>query len=262
MNVKEPDNRSASPSFEELRRQNLALRQEIDEIKATRRSIWPMLVETTRRLQITSASVKIAVSSLLDNGIFWDNANQHEFLETINVSIDQVSELTRLLVIAFRLEAGSLDLRRETQMMPQILSVVQDRGTARLSKLTWQSAFPREGNLVLVDYEYFIFALELLSQVFDSVTSAQPVLVQATESAENWFMDFEGLDASMVQAVQHMGNCEAASLVTSEHLSPDNTLRLYIACRILCQQGITIEAQSNPAGKVLVRLRVPALFPR
>ena len=261
MNVKEPDHRSASPSYEELHRQNLALRQEIDEIKAARSSIWPMLAETSRRLQISSASVKVAVSSLLDHGIFWDNANQHEFLETINASIDQVSEWTRLLVIAFRLEAGSLELRRETQTLPEVLSVVQDQGTARLSKLTWQIAFPREGNPVLVDYEYFIFALELLSQVFDSVTSSQPVLVQATESAENWFLDFEGLEAFMVQAVQHMSNCEAANLAASEHLSPDNTLRLYIACRILHQQGITIEARSSPAGKALVRLRVPALFP-
>ena len=116
-----PENsEQAGLSYDELLQQNRALRSEVETLNRQSVYLLGVYAETSRKLQLYSASIKAAVSSLLNYDIFWDNANQHEFLETINSSVNQVSELI-VLTLAFRGEAGSLVLKRDPQVFQEIL---------------------------------------------------------------------------------------------------------------------------------------------
>ena len=121
-----------------------------------------MLAGANRRLQMSSAAIKAAVSSLLNYDIFWDGANQHEFLETINTSVDQAGRMVKLMTLAFRLEAGSLVIKCEPQVLQEIVSVVQDHITTRFPHLAFGLTLPQTGGPALVDYEFLMIALEYL----------------------------------------------------------------------------------------------------
>lgn len=135
------------PTYADLLRQNLALQNELKRATAPREYIWVLFVEASRRLQVSSASIKAAVSSLLNYEIFWDPANQHEFLQTINSSVDKVTRLVMILSLAFRAEAGSLELKREPQSLQEILAVVQAGVAARHPKLQAKFCLPKRASL-------------------------------------------------------------------------------------------------------------------
>jgi hypothetical protein len=101
-----------------LEQENALLRTRLKQMESRELFLWGLLLETSRKLQSSSASIKAAVSSLLNYDIFWDIANQREFLETINVSIDQVSELVMLVNIESRLRGGTLEFKREPHYNP------------------------------------------------------------------------------------------------------------------------------------------------
>ena len=58
------ENYPSSVSPEELYRQNLALRAELSRTLTSRDYIWTLFVEASRRLQMSSASIKAAISSV------------------------------------------------------------------------------------------------------------------------------------------------------------------------------------------------------
>ena len=80
-----------SSQLEILQSKITELNRELEEAKAINQSMWSLLVEITNRLQMSSSAIKAAVSSLLDHDIFWDGSTQHELLEIIDNSADQVS---------------------------------------------------------------------------------------------------------------------------------------------------------------------------
>ena len=100
-------------SYDELLQQNQALLHKVEEFQEQENYIWNLYADTSRKLQVYSASIKAAVSSLLNYDIFWDSKNQHEFLETIDRSANQVSEMIVLLTLAFRAQANNLVLSRD-----------------------------------------------------------------------------------------------------------------------------------------------------
>ena len=115
---------STSIDPEDLQRQVLDLRRQLAEFRARNRAMWSLLAEISQKLQASSTSIKAAVSSLLDYDIFWDGSTQHEFLETIDESVDQGSNLIMLMMLAFRSEADSLEMKPEPHALQEILSTV------------------------------------------------------------------------------------------------------------------------------------------
>ena len=215
-----------------------------------------MLSGTNRRLQMASAAIKAAVSSLLNYDIFWDGANQHEFLETINASVDQSGRLVKLLTLVFRLEAGNLLLKREPQVLQEIVSAVQDHIATRFPHLTFGLTLPQEGVPALVDYEFLMLALEFLLEVIEQM-GVRRIGIQAVEKTDCWVLKFEGLDAVHIQYIQkvfeqNLDQAAASNTVPAEHL-----LRLYVASQILFLQEIRAEFpdSSNPPPRL--RLVVP-----
>ncbi len=245
-------------SYEGLLQQNQALSQEIHELDQQRMFAWGLFAETSRKLQVYSASIKAAVSSLLNYDIFWDSANQHEFLETINTSVNQVSELIVLLTLAFRTEEGSLSLKRDPQMLQEILSVAQENARIKYPELTLNISYPLEGKMVLVDYEYLIKVLLLVLDVYCANISPGPVFIKASEGKTAWFVDFSGFDAQLMQTIEQMHRCKTQP-ANVDFLSAENILRLHIACEVLHLQEIRVEVLEQAERPPVLRLWVPVV---
>jgi len=258
MTVEESTQTPPSLSYDELYQQTLDLRRQLAELTAKQRIVWALFSDASRKLQISSASIKAAVSSLLNYDIFWDGANQHEFLTTINSSVDQAAKLASLLTLAVRAEAGSLELKREPHDLREIILAAQDDGKSSFPNLTLDITLPTEGKPVLVDYEYLTTALELLGEAIASRLPSQPVHVQAIESQTSWFLDFTGLDAALLDLIRLAFDGQADELLTNTTLSLDYLLRLYIVGQILRLQGIGLEVLASPIGDLTLRWYVPA----
>ena len=239
-------------TYDELLQQNHALRQEIKQMAAQEQYIWSTLVETSRKLQLSSSSIKAAVSSLLNYDIFWDAANQHEFLETINTSIDQVSDLVKLVALESRLEAGSLELKCEPHFLQEILSVVRGNLYSCDPKGEVSFCLPEDEKLVEVDYSYLILALELLIQVIISKSLEGVLSIVAEQAEENWTVTLKGVDASVVELVSGMVRCKTQP-DTPSLLSAEYILKLHIACEIIHLQEIEFEfPEDNSAIKLVI----------
>jgi signal transduction histidine kinase len=241
-----------------LTRQNQELREQLDELMAERSMIWPLLVEITRRLQVSSASIKAAVSSLLSYDIFWDIANQHEFLETIDNSADQASQLLTLLSLAARLEADSLEIKREPHALQEIVSGVQAGGAKRFPKLSLELRLPPVEKSVWVDYRYLVITLSLLFEVIEARLGPGRIAVDLSEGPDDWYLDIDGLDRSTIQMILEIHNCFAEVGTAAKFLSPEHILKLQIICKLFRLSGMATEAVPVSDENSILRLRIPA----
>ena len=254
MNNIDPDQNMRS--YEELILQNQAFRQELSELKAEKRIFWLTLTGTNRQLQKSSAAIKAAVSSLLNYDLFWDGANQHEFLETINTSIDQAGKLVKLLALAFRLEADNLELKREPQVLQEIISFVQDHTATHLPNLFFEVTLPQEGTPVVVDFELLMVALEFLLEVIERM-NVRRVGIQAIEEPNHWILQFEGLDARLIQIIFEAFDHQVDPNSASNSIPPENLLRLYVIRQILNLQEIQIAIPDCSNLSPKLRLVIP-----
>jgi K+-sensing histidine kinase KdpD len=245
-------------SYDELLMQNQSLRNEIAKLSAQGSYDWNLFTETSLKLQVYTASIKAAVSSLLNYDIFWDSANQDEFLETIDRSVNQVSELIVLLTLAFRSQAGSLVLKKDKQVLQEILSVAQTNALRKRPDIRLEVSFPPEGNPAMVDYEYLTKALLLLYEIFFSRGFSEQIRVAASETNDCWVLDFTGIDSSIIDVINQMYHCKTQPAAI-DFLSSENILKLHIACEILHLQEISVDVLDAPEQPQMLRLRVPVV---
>jgi K+-sensing histidine kinase KdpD len=236
------------PRYEELLQQNNAPQQEIKQMFVQEQYIWALLFETSRKLQLSTTSIKAAVSSLLNYDIFWDGANQHEFLETINTSIDQVSDLVKLVALESLIEAGSLELKCEPHFLQEILSLVRSNLSHKALKSNVLFHLPDDDKLIEVDYAYLTLALELLLEVIDSKPSEGKLSIIAEQENEIWTVTIEGIYGAMLDLIYKMVYCKTQPDALS-FLSPENILKLHIACEIIHHLGINFDF-TDETGKM------------
>lgn len=242
----------------ELQRRLVELQQQLAEAKAKNRAMWALLAEVCRKLQVSSASIKAAVSSLLDYDIFWDGSAQHEFLETIDDSVDQGANLITLLTLAFRSEADSLEMQREFHILPEILSTVIDTLSAKLPQLPLDVAWPAEGKPVFVDYGYLTVAIRLLLEVLlETRIGPDGLDLRATETETHWQIDLDHIAPAGLEAINHLAGCQASDLTLTDSLSPENVLKLFTVCRIFRLQDIQLKVLEQPPEKARLRLIFP-----
>lgn len=258
MNTESP--KQDSLSYDALLQQNEALRQEVEELRTLDTFVWNLFADVGRKLQVHSASIKMAVSSLLNYDIFWDITNQHEFLESIDSSVNQVSEMIVLLTLAFRAQANGLELRKDYHLLQEILSVSQIAATKKYPEIKLEISFPPTGRPVMVDYEYLIKALLLLYEVLFAQAPAKSIRLEARESADAWLLDFVELDPQLARIIEKMHYCSAQP-ASNEYLSAENILRLHVVCNILHLQRITVEIVDESEQSPILRLHVPEAEP-
>lgn len=245
-----------SLSYDELLQQNLVLRHDLEEFRSQEYFLWSMFAETGRKFQVYSASIKAAVSSLLDHDIFWDAANQHEFLQTIDSSVDQVSEITALITLAFLARAQGLVLSSDFHMIQEILSSSQSIATKKMPEIRLEITFPLEGQAVFVDYEYLNKALVLLYEVLFSQSPSQPIRSVASEREGSWVLDFFGASQSTLKLIEQLHRSKAQP-ESNEILSAENILKLHLMCEILQLQEISMDIVEVVEQESILRLRVP-----
>lgn len=253
------DDRTKDTEVERLQAQNRALRQQLSTLQIKNQTLWIVLTEIARRLQGHSTSIKAAVSSLLDYDIFWDESTQHEFLETIDSSVDDISALTAVLTLAFKVEARNLEIKPEPQMLQEILmttatTLAETNGGAHL-RLT----MPPSGKSVLVDYEYLALALRLLFEVLFNVEGApaQDIDVEATEAENGWQLEIKGVDDAVAALICDTFHQRTEQLIPHEQLLSEDSLRLLTACKVFQLQHVNVDRQPMGEGTSVLRLTVP-----
>ena len=255
---------STSMDSAALQKQVLELRRQLAEAQARNRMMWTLLAEISQRLQVSSTSIKAAVSSLLDYDIFWDGSTQHEFLETIDDSVDQGSDLIVLMTLAFRSEANSLEMKPEPHTLPEILSTVLDTVGAKIPGFELKADFPPEGRPVFVDYGYLAVALRLLLEVLlEPEPPPAHIELLAMEAKESWLLDIRAVSATVGAAIGHLFQDQFDELLMAEAdsfppLSPEQLLRLFTASRILRLQDIQLDVQLDGTDRAGLRLTIPA----
>lgn len=247
-----------SSQLEILQSKVSELNRELEEANAINQSMWVLLVEITNRLQMSSSAIKAAVSSLLDHDIFWDGSTQHELLEIIDNSADQVSNQIILLSLAFRSEANDLEMRLEPYEIQEIFISVFDTLGKEYPELELSIDMPSDGNLILVDYKYLTVALELL---FDVIAASQPSKSQleviARDTQANWQIDICGINDDIAGFIGNISSCIDDELIKDIRLLPTNKLKLFVVCNIFSLQGIQIENLNQEANNNGLRLILP-----
>lgn len=250
-----------SPQLGELQTQIAMLQQELDETNGINQAMWSLLVENSRRLQVSSAAIKAAVSSLLGYDILWDGSTQHELLEIIDDSANQVTNQITLLSLAFRSESQSLETKPEPNEIQEILSFALDGIVEGYPELDIDIDMSSEGNPVLVDYEYLSVALKLLFEVIaETQTGSQQIRVVAREEHSNWHIDIYGITNEVLDFISTIPLCLADELAQDRRLLPTNKLKLLVMCRIFGLQSIQIGAVVERDKPVAIRLSIPLVL--
>lgn len=227
-----------------LEQENALLQTRLKQMEARERFLWGLLLETSRKLQSSSASIKAAVSSLLNYDIFWDIANQREFLETINVSIDQVSELVMLVNIESRLRGGTLEFKREPHYIQEIITLVRVNLLRKQPEFVLQTNFPDDGKLVDVDYSYLTIALENLLTLVSGGFKTSPIQLSANQENDRWHITIAGIDPKVAALINDY--CLAdISLADRPPVTGETALQLHIAYEILKLHEIQLAVADN-----------------
>lgn len=240
-------------TYDNLVEENFALRQQLQALKLEKQLTWSTLVDVVRKLQASSASIKAAVSSLLNYDIFWDVANQHEFLLTIDASANQASDLVMLLSLASRLEAERLELKKEPHSILEILTVVEATIQRRFPEKKILLSMSPDGQVVWVDYDYLSLALVILLDVLFSNPSQTDLGIIAKEEEEYWIVELHGIDASVILVLE--GICHSVddqiAFRKEDKISSENLLKLLVFLKLINFQGVFMhlpkdEGSSNP----------------
>jgi K+-sensing histidine kinase KdpD len=255
----DPNSRRVDAEVARLEAENRSLQQQISALQISNQTLWIVLAEIARRLQGHSTSIKAAVSSLLDYDIFWDESTQHEFLETINSSVDGISALTAVLTLAFKVEARNLEIKREPAILQEILVTTATALAESSPPIQLELSMPSAGKSVLVDYEYLAVALRLLFRVLlqSGGISPEKIGLEAVEAEKGWQLLVGDVEEPVIDMICDAFHHRSDHLLPPEQLLPEDSLRLLTACKIFQLQQVAVNKQEVREGKSRLQLIVP-----
>ena len=160
-----------SHASDEIRDQNL--RQENEHLRMTNQMLWSLLVDISKKMQVSSAAIKASVSSLLGYDIVLGMAAQHELLEVIENSTDQVSKNIMLLTLVSKMESDTFIFNPEPTEIPELLSSVNGIIAQDYPDLPLGLNIRTPGKLACIDYEYLSIVLVMLCEL---IIQTQPSL--------------------------------------------------------------------------------------
>ncbi len=247
-------------SSENLVEENFALRQELHALRLEQKVIWSMLVDVVRKLQASSASIKAAVSSLLSYDIFWDVANQHEFLLTIDSSANQTTDLVMLLSLAFRLEADRLDVKQEPHAIQEILTTVEMNLRRRYVDKPIILQMSQDEQVVWIDYDYLSLALVLLCEVLLNNPSQSQLAISASEHAQGWKLEIVGIDPLTGQTLSEFYRSlkESSSDRKEDKISSESLLKLIVVKKLFDLQNLSLQLPAAPDYQDPMLILIPS----
>ena len=233
-----------------------------------------LVADVSQRLQVTSASIKAAISSLLDNSIIWDRSAQREFMQTIDESIDQVSGVMAAMSLAMQSESGVLRFSPEPSSIPEILFRVADGLQKDTPGVAVELALPGEGKPALVDYDYLRIALKMLLEALIAAggpssgraaphrgrPAGSPPLVlriRAEQTAAHWQIHVSGeFAAAAGEMVAWLAAAPDHLLPPANGINPETRLKAFAAAHLLRQQRIRLMADES-SGPAAFTLEIP-----
>ena len=230
-------------------------------LQSSNQMIWQLLVRLGTRLQRSSASIKTAVTSLLDYDIFWDETTHHEFLQDIDSSADELSGLLILMTLAFRSQAKTLEIATEPNAIQEILVTLRNNLAKNGRSIPLHIAYPPDGKPALVDYQYLTVALSLLIEAIKGEdTYADQLSIHAIEAEKEWHLQITGLDRSTVAIIRHFFEHSNDIGAIVKQLLPENALKLMTGCRILYLQNIKLCPQETAEVPTVTKAYSQAIF--
>ena len=231
-----------------------------DNMKNDELVMWNLVSDVSQGLQISFASIKAAISSLLGGDIFWDQATQHEFMLTIDKSVDDLSNMTAVMTVAMRFESQTLTINREPNSLQEIVSQARDYVQKRLPDANITLTLPAETRLALVDFEYLRLALRLLIEVLMTarVNAFAPLSIRVLEEVDGWQIIFEGHLSGLAGDIVNW-LCQAApecSLLPA-NMRAEAKLKVLTAYRLLALQAIEVAANGAMEDNAALVLCVP-----
>ncbi|NLH00007.1 MAG: hypothetical protein GX491_21830 [Chloroflexi bacterium] len=245
-------NPDPNSEIERLREENEQLKAQLQRCLDFDRLNWHLLTTINTKLQLSSTSIKAAVSSLLDRDIFWDVASQQEFLETIQQSIDQIADRMHQMAVANLLQAGSLEVNRKFYELHELMRVVQEKAAALSGKELYYQDNVALGSLAYVDYRYFVYAFSTLFTVIDSDEPLQ--LTQDPRSAA-YVLSLSRIAESVHTVIQSILSEQWAAKSLYRELPPEKIYELLLVIRLLEYQGIRLIL--DPSRSKGIRVEIP-----
>jgi hypothetical protein len=223
--------------------------------------MWGLVSDISQRLQISFASIKAAISSLLGGDIFWDQATQHEFMQTIDSSVDELSNLTAVMTTAMRLESETLVIQPEPNSLQEILSRAKDHVQQRNPQAAITLTLADEAHLAVVDFDCLLMALRLLMEVLVSTQEdpATPLAIHLQEDAAGWQITFtNGFTGLARDIVNWFCYSAPERSLLSANLRPETKLKTLTAYQLLALHAIHIVTSGANDETATLVLHVPA----
>ncbi len=112
------------------------------------------LANVSHELRTPLASIKGFASTLLQPDVEFDKDSWFEFLRTIDKEADRLKRLIEDLLVTSCLEAGRLEVRRESRRLNEIVRSIEDRLQRLATRHRLQFRIPAGLPAVLVDEEH------------------------------------------------------------------------------------------------------------
>jgi hypothetical protein len=220
--------------------------------------LWTLFADICQRLQVSSASIKAATSSLVDNSIIWDQSAQHEFVQSIDKTIDHISSISVVMTLAMKSANGRLTLILEPSSIQEILSRLANVLTRDMPKLSVTLDLPVGGKAALVDYDYLRIALRLLLEALMTSSSVplEHLHIRAVE-AEQWQIYFEGEFAGAATDLIARLSTVPPQVLLAEGIQPEAMLKAHTTSHILQQQHIGFSSVETAASPGIFMLSIP-----
>ena len=252
--AKTQSSRMNSQLDENIKEQSLY--QEIEHLRMTNQALWSLLVELSKKMQVSSAAIKTSVSSLLGYDIILDVSTQHELLEIIENSTDQVSKHVMLLTLVSKIEADTFALNPEPIEIPEVLSFVNRKVNKIYPEVSLDLSIHASGKPACIDYEYLSIALVMLFELFlETQVFPQGFNILATESQNHWHVDIKEISADMQRMLLKVFSHEASEFLQNVCLRPTRKLQLYVIRKIF--ELLSIQISTSLEEALGIRMMIP-----
>ncbi|MBT4145797.1 MAG: HAMP domain-containing histidine kinase [Gammaproteobacteria bacterium] len=246
-----------SQGSEDLKNQVVSLRREIEDLHNGNQALWFLLVNISKKIQASSTAIKASVSSLLGYDIIWDASTQHEILEVIDTSTDQVSKYVMLLTLVSKMESNSPVLNPEPNEIHEILSSVTENVSGNYPELSIDINTHTSNSPVCVDYEYLSIALVMLFELMiETQTLPQQLNIFTEELKDHLFVDIKGVDQD-VDKMLKVSESDIDELIQDAYLLPTTKLKLYVVYKVLELQSIQIKIKPKIEKPTSICLMIP-----
>ncbi len=230
-----------------------------------------LLGSVSHELRTPLASIQAAASSLLETGVTWSEAEQHELLESITSSAGRLNRLVSNLLDLSRIEAGVAVPQKDWHFIGEVVAAVLDQldlaGQGQDHQI--QVEIPETMPLVLMDHEQIEQVLtNLLENALKYSPAGSVIRVQAQVKGSPEELEVRvsdqgiGIPASELAAIfDKFYRVQQIRLPWSKTRPPTGTgLGLAICANIIHAHGGRIWAESQPGhgATFIFTLPIPA----